>query len=139
MAFELAHRRLAAIVIADVVGYTRLMERDEGGTHARLREIRARLIEPGVAENGGHTVKTAGDGMLVEFCSAAAALRCSIDVQRAMQARNQSMPPDDRIDFRIGINLGDIIVDGTDIAGDGVNVASRLETIAEPGGICVSE
>ncbi|MET0919549.1 MAG: adenylate/guanylate cyclase domain-containing protein, partial [Burkholderiales bacterium] len=138
MAFELSERRLAAIVIADVVGYTRLMERDETGTHARLREIRARVIEPSIAENGGHTVRTAGDGMLVQFSSAAAALRCSVDVQRAMQARNRSMPPGDRIDFRIGINLGDIIVDGDDIAGDGVNVASRLETIAEPGGICVS-
>jgi class 3 adenylate cyclase/TolB-like protein len=138
MACELPDRRLAAIVIADVVGYTRLMERDEAGTHARLREIRARLIEPGIALNGGHTIRTAGDGMLIEFCSAAAALRCSIDVQRAMQVRNRSVPPDDRIEFRVGINLGDIIVDGDDIAGDGVNVASRLETLAEPGGICVS-
>jgi class 3 adenylate cyclase/tetratricopeptide (TPR) repeat protein len=131
-------RKLAAILIADVVGFSRLMERDDGGTFARLREIRERIVDPKIAEHGGRVVKTAGDGMLLEFGSADAALRCAIDVQRAMHADNQSKPLDQRIEFRIGINLGDIIVDGTDIAGDGVNVAARLEALAEPGGICVS-
>jgi adenylate cyclase len=131
-------RKLAAILIADVVGFSRQMERDDGGTFARLREIRERIVDPKIAEHGGRVVKTAGDGMLLEFGSADAALRCAIDVQRAMHAENQSKPLDERIEFRIGINLGDIIVDGTDIAGDGVNVASRLEALAEPGGICVS-
>jgi adenylate cyclase len=131
-------RRLIAIVVADVVGYTRLMEHDEGGTHARLHEIRDQVVDPEIAALGGRIVKTAGDGMLVEFGSAAAALRFAIEVQRAMSARNQPLAPDEQIQFRIGINLGDIIVDGNDIAGDGVNVAARLETLSEPGGICVS-
>ena len=131
-------RKLAAILIADVVGFSRHMERDDAGTFARLREIRERIVDPKIAEHGGRVVKTAGDGMLLEFGSADAALRCAIDVQRVMHADNQSEPADKRIEFRIGINLGDIIVDGTDIAGDGVNVASRLEALAEPGGICVS-
>ncbi len=131
-------RRLAAIVVADVVGYTRLMERDEAGTHARLSELRAHLIDPKIGEQGGRIVRTAGDGMLLEFTSASAALRFSIDIQREMHARNRDAAPDLRLDFRIGINLGDIIVEGNDIAGDGVNVAARLETLAEPGGICVS-
>jgi adenylate cyclase len=131
-------RSLAVIVIADVVGYTRLMERDEGGTHARLREIRAEVIDPRVSEYGGRVEKTAGDGMLVEFASATAALRCAVDVQRELSHRNLHAAPDVRIDFRIGINLGEIIDDGTEIAGDGINVASRLETLADPGGICIS-
>ncbi len=131
-------RKLAAILIADVVGFSRHMERDDAGTFARLREIRERIVDPKIAEYGGRVVKTAGDGMLLEFSSADAALHCAIDVQRAMQADNQSKPSGERIEFRIGINIGDIIVDGTDIAGDGVNVASRLEALAEPGGICVS-
>jgi adenylate cyclase len=131
-------RKLAAILIADVVGFSRHMERDEAGAFARLQGIRVRIVDPKIAEHGGRVVKTAGDGMLLEFGSADAALRCGIDLQRAMSADNQSKAPDERIDFRIGINLGDIIVDGNDIAGDGVNVASRLEALAEPGGICVS-
>ena len=131
-------RRLAAILIADVVGFSRHMERDETGAFARLKGIRVRIIDPKIAEHGGRVVKTAGDGMLLEFGSADAALRCAIDVQRAMSGDNQSKAPDERVEFRIGINLGDIIVDGTDIAGDGVNVAARLEALAEPGGICVS-
>jgi len=131
-------RKLAAILIADVVGFSRHMERDDAGAFQRLREIRVRIFEPKIAEHGGRVVKTAGDGMLLEFGSADPALRCAIDVQRAMHADNQSKRPEERIEFRIGINLGDIIVDGTDIAGDGVNVASRLEALAEPGGICVS-
>ena len=131
-------RKLAAILIADVVGFSRHMERDDAGTLARLRALRERVIDPKIAEYSGRVVKTAGDGMLLEFGSADAALRCAIDVQRAMSADNQSKPPDERIEFRIGINLGDIIVDGNDIAGDGVNVAARLEALAEPGGICIS-
>jgi adenylate cyclase len=131
-------RRLAAIVIADVVGYSRHMERDENAAFGRLREIRESIFDPKIAEHGGRVVKTAGDGMVLEFSSADAALRCAIDVQRAMAADNQLKPSDERIEFRIGINLGDIIVDGNDIAGDGVNVAARLEALAEPGGICVS-
>ena len=114
------------------------MERDDAGAFARLREIRERLIDPKIAEHGGRVVKTAGDGMLLEFGSADAALRCAIAVQRAMSADNEWKSLNERIDFRIGINLGDIIVDGNDIAGDGVNVAARLEALAEPGGICVS-
>ncbi|HEV2040583.1 MAG TPA: adenylate/guanylate cyclase domain-containing protein [Casimicrobiaceae bacterium] len=121
-----------------MVGYSRHMERNDAGTLARLREIREQLIDPKIAEYGGHVVKTAGDGMLLEFSSADAALRCAVDVQRAMKARNESQALDERIEFRIGINLGDIIVDGDDIAGDGVNVAARLEALAEPGGICIS-
>ena len=114
------------------------MEQDEAGAHARLKALRERLIDPKIAEHGGRIVKTAGDGMLLEFGSATAALRCAIDVQRAMAARNRDLAPDARIEFRIGINLGDIIVDGDDVAGDGVNIASRLETMAAPGGICIA-
>ncbi|MEP7276292.1 MAG: adenylate/guanylate cyclase domain-containing protein [Betaproteobacteria bacterium] len=131
-------RKLAAILIADVVGFSRLMERDDAGTFSRLREIRTRIVDPKIEEQGGRVVKTAGDGMLLDFGSADAALRCAIEVQRAMRVFNQSKPLEDRIEFRMGINIGDIIVDGTDIAGDGVNVAARLEALAEPGGICVS-
>ena len=131
-------RRLEAIVIADVAGYSRLMEQDEGGTHTRLREIRDAVIDPNIAAFDGRIVRTTGDGMLLEFDSASAALRFAIEVQRTMRVRNQGLPSDRQIQFRFGINLGDIIIDGTDIAGDGVNVAARLETLSEPGGICVS-
>lgn len=133
-----ATRRLAAIMVADVVGYSRHMEQDDAGTVARLREIREHVIDPRISDNGGHVVSTSGDGMLVEFGSADSSLRCAVDVQRAMAERNRTLAAADRIEFRVGINLGDIIVDGNDIAGDGVNVAARLEAIAEPGGICVS-
>ncbi len=131
-------RKLVAVVFADVVGYSRLMEHDEGGTHARLRELREKLIDPKIAEHGGRTVHTSGDGTLIEFPSATSALRCAVEVQREMGARNLYIAPEERIELRIGINLGDIIVDGQDIAGDGVNVAARLEAMAEPGGICVA-
>ena len=131
-------RRLAAIVIADVVGYTRLMERDDSGTLARLRSIRTQLLEPKIEEYGGHVVRLVGDGMLLEFASADAALRCAIDVQRGMAETNRTLTSEERIEFRIGINIGDIILQDGDIAGDGVNVAARLETLAEAGGICVS-
>ena len=114
------------------------MEQDDAGTLARLREIRESLIDPGIAAYGGRIVNVAGDGMLVEFGSADASLRCAVDVQRAMAERNRLLAGNERIEFRIGINLGDIIADGNDIAGDGVNVAARLEAMAEPGGICIS-
>ena len=116
-----------------MVGYSRHMEQDDAGTVARLREIREQLIDPNISANGGHVVSTSGDGMLVEFGSADASLRCAVDVQRAMAERNRPLAATDRIEFRVGINLGDIIVDGNDIAGDGVNVAARLEAIAETG------
>jgi adenylate cyclase len=131
-------RRLAAIVAADVVGYSRLMGRDESGTLAALKAHRRELIDPKIAEYGGRIVKTTGDGLLLEFPSVVDAMHCAIDVQRGMAERNSDAPTDQRVDFRIGINLGDIIVDGDDIFGDGVNVAARLEGLAEPGGICVS-
>jgi class 3 adenylate cyclase/TolB-like protein len=131
-------RRLGAIVITDVVGYTRLMEQDEGGTHARLREVRDDIVDPEITACNGRIVRTTGDGMLLEFGSAAAALRFAIEVQRSMAERNEALASDQKLNFRIGINLGDIIVDGADIAGDGVNIAARLETLSEPGGICIS-
>ncbi|HET9338757.1 MAG TPA: adenylate/guanylate cyclase domain-containing protein, partial [Casimicrobiaceae bacterium] len=130
-------RRLVAVAMADVVGYSRLMERDESGTHARLRALRE-LIVAAAGPLGGRLVKTAGDGFLLEFASATAALRWAIDVQRELAARNAGAADDARLELRIGINLGDIIVEGDDIIGDGVNVAARLESIAEPGGICVA-
>ena len=132
------NRKLVAVVAADVVGYSRLMERDEAGTHERLRALNRDLVAPKIAEHGGRTVKTSGDGMLLEFPSATSALRCAVEVQREMGARNLYVAADEKIELRIGINLGDIIVEGDDILGDGVNVAARLETLAEPGGICVA-
>jgi class 3 adenylate cyclase len=123
------NRKLVAVVMADVVGYSRLMERDESGTHQRLRALNDDLFTPKIAEHGGRTVKTAGDGMLLEFPSATSALRCAVEIQREMGVRNLYVAPDERIEFRIGINLGDIIVEGNDIIGDGVNVAARLETL----------
>ena len=131
-------RRLAAIVIADVVGYTRLMERDDTGTFSRLRNIRDEVVDPAIVSHDGRIVKTAGDGLLAEFPSALAALRASLQIQTEMAKRNAGVTGDERIDYRIGINLGDIMIDGHDIAGDGVNVAARLEALAEPGDICVS-
>ncbi|GAB4480381.1 MAG: adenylate/guanylate cyclase domain-containing protein [Burkholderiaceae bacterium] len=125
-------------MIADVAGYSRMMERDEEGTHARMREIRAQVTDPAIRRHGGRIVRTAGDGMLVEFASAVEALSCAVEIQREMAARNRGLAPDSRVDFRIGINIGDIIIDGADIAGDGVNLAARLEALAEPGGIALS-
>jgi len=132
------HRRLAAIVSADVVGYSLLMGRDDSATLAALKAHRRELIDPKIAEYGGRIVKTTGDGLLLEFPSVVDAVRCAVDVQRGMAERNAGVPPEQRIEFRIGINVGDIIIDGDDIFGDGVNVAARLQTLAEPGGICVS-
>ncbi len=135
---ERVERRLTAILAADVVGYSRLMGEDEEGTLAALKAIRRELVDPRIVEHRGRIVKTTGDGLLVEFASVVDAVRCAVDVQREMAERNTGVPAETRIEFRVGINLGDIIIDGDDIFGDGVNVAARLETLAEPGGICVS-
>ena len=132
------HRRLAAIVSLDVAGYSRLMGLDESGTLVALKAHRRELIDSKIAEYGGRIVKTTGDGLLVEFPSVVDAVRCAVDVQRGMAERNEGVAPDQRLDFRIGINVGDIIIDGDDILGDGVNIAARLEALADPGGICVS-
>jgi len=131
-------RRLAAILAVDVAGYSRLMGADEEGTLAALRAIRRELSDPKVKEHRGRIVKTTGDGLLVEFASVVDAVRCAVEVQREMAARNVGVPPQRRIELRMGINLGDIIVEDGDIFGDGVNVAARLEALADPGGICVS-
>ena len=131
-------RRLAAILAADMVGYSRLMEADETGTLARLKTHRLELIDPAIAQNNGRLIKTAGDGMLVEFPSVADAVACAAEIQRRMAARNSDVAAEREIRFRIGINLGDVISEDDDIFGDGVNVAARLQELAEPGGICVS-
>jgi adenylate cyclase len=131
-------RRLAAVLAADVVGYSRLMEVDEAGTLARLKTVRLELIDPAITKCKGRIIKTTGDGMLVEFQSVTEALRCAVDFQERMARRNRDMPASRTLLYRIGINLGDVIVEGDDIFGDGVNVAARLEGIAEPGGICIS-
>jgi adenylate cyclase len=131
-------RRLAAIVAADMVGYSRLMEADEVDTLARLKTHRLELIDPAIAKNKGRIIKTTGDGMLMEFQSVADAVRCAIEIQRRMARRNGDLPAARWIQFRIGINLGDVIVEDGDVFGDGVNVAARLQELADPGGICVS-
>src|SRR6266576_2220055 len=131
-------RRLAAILAADVAGYSRLMGADEEGTHERLKAHLAQLVEPKIKEHGGHTVKNTGDGLLAEFPSVVDAVKCAVEVQRGMAERNAATPPEKRIEFRVGINLGDVIAEGEDIFGDGVNIAARLEALAEPGGVLVS-
>ena len=131
-------RRLAAVLAADMVGYSRLMEVDETGTLARLKTHRIELIDPAIAKNRGRIIKTTGDGMLVEFHSVVDAVLCAAEIQRRMAQRNTDVAPARWMQFRIGINLGDVIVEDNDIFGDGVNVAARLEMLAEPGGICVS-
>src|SRR6266404_1584750 len=131
-------RRLAAILAADVVGYSRLMGQDEAATLARLRKHRNQLIGPKVAEHKGRIVRTTGDGFLIEFPSVVEAVACAVEIQRAMAECNTTTPEEQRIVLRIGINLGDIIIQDDEIHGDGVNVAARLEPLAEPGGICVS-
>ncbi len=138
MSGERVERRLAAIFAADVVGYSRLMGQDEAGTLTRLRGHRRELIDPSIAEHKGRIVKTTGDGILIEFPSVVEAVACAVTVQRGMAERNATTPEDQRIVFRVGVNLGDIIVEDDDIFGDGVNVAARLEALAEPGGICVN-
>ena len=139
MPSERVERRLAAVLAADVAGYSRLMGRDEERTLAQLKTLRKTLVDPGIATHRGRIVKTTGDGMLVEFASAVDAARCAVAVQREMAQQNISVSPELRIEFRIGIHVGDIIIDDNDIFGDGVNIAARLEGIAEPGGVCISD
>jgi adenylate cyclase len=139
MAAEQFDGKLAAILAADVVGYSRLMGADEAGTHARLKALRKALMEPKIADCHGRTVKLTGDGALVEFASVVDAVRCAVEVQRSIAEHNAGLEPEQRIEFRVGINIGDVIIDGDDIYGDGVNVASRLEGLAPPGGLCVSD
>ena len=139
MAAERVQRRLAAILVADVVGYSRLIEADEEGTRARLRSLQSELIDPRIAADGGRIVKTTGDGILVEFSSAVDAVRNALAIQTAMPGRDANLPEDRRIVFRVGINVGDVIVEGDDIHGDGVNVAARLEAMCEPGSVYISD
>jgi adenylate cyclase len=136
---ERVERKLAAILAADVAGYSRLMGADEEGTLARLKAHRRELIDPKLAEHRGRVVKTTGDGILTEFPSVVDAVHCAIEVQRGMSERNAGVPSAQRIELRVGINLGDIIIDGDDIHGDGVNIAARLEALADPGGVCISQ
>jgi adenylate cyclase len=139
MTDERIERRLAAILAADVVGYSRLMGQNEEGTLAALKNVRRTLVDPAIAAHRGRIVKTTGDGLLVEFASAVDAVRCAIEVQADMAVRNGDLDRDSRLDFRVGVHVGDIIIDDNDIFGDGVNIAARLEGIAEPGAICISE
>jgi adenylate cyclase len=132
-------RRLAAVLAVDVAGYSRLMGRNEERTLAQLKTFRKSLVDPGIATHRGRIVKTSGDGMLAEFASAVDAARCAVEVQQEMAHQNASVPAELRIEFRIGIHVGDIIIDDNDIFGDGVNIAARLEGIAEPGGVCISD
>jgi adenylate cyclase len=131
-------RRLTAILAADVAGYSRLMGADEEGTHERLKTHLGELVDPKIKEHRGRIVKNTGDGLLAEYPSVVDAVRCAVEVQRGMVERNAAVSPEKRIEFRVGINLGDVIAEGDDIFGDGVNIAARLEALAEPGGICVS-
>jgi TolB-like protein len=138
MAEERVHRRLAAILAADVVGYSRLMEQDESGTHAMLKARRKEVLEPLVAKHQGRIFKVTGDGVLVEFASAVNGVQCAVELQQAMAAANGDQPEDRHVVLRIGVNLGDVMVEGSDLYGEGVNIAARLEAIAEPGGILIS-
>ena len=132
-------RRLAAILAADVVGYSRLIGSDEAGTLARLRAIRAEVINPAIAVHNGRLVKTAGDGFLVEYGSVVDALRSASEIQAGMAERNATAPQEQRVEFRIGLNVGDVVVEDGDIFGDGVNIAARLEALAQPGGdLCLA-
>src|SRR5215831_16511158 len=131
-------RRLTAILAADVVGYSRLMGADEEGTHERLKAHLRDLVNPKITEHRGPIVKNTGDGFLAEFRSVVDAVRCAVQIQRGMADREPEVPEERRIRFRIGVNLGDVIAEEHDIFGDGVNVAARLEALAEPGGICIS-
>jgi class 3 adenylate cyclase len=139
LASKYLERRLTAILAADVAGYSRLTGLNEEGTHLELTAHLTSVINPKIAQHRGRTVKNTGDGVLAEFGSAVDAVRCAIDVQRGMASRNAGVPPEARIEFRIGINIGDIIIDRGDIFGDGVNVAVRIEGVAAPGGVCISD
>ena len=132
------NRKLAAILHADVVGFSRLMGEDEAGTHRALGELR-RALDPLIATHGGRIVGTAGDSVLADFTSVVDAVRCAVEIQRAAREINQPMPRERRLELRIGINLGDVIVDGDNIFGDGVNIAARLEALAQPGTVCISQ
>jgi adenylate cyclase len=131
-------RRLTAILAADVAGYSRLMGADEEGTHERLKALRREVVDPKIAEHRGRIVKTTGDGLLVEFASVVDAVRCAVEVQETMAGRNIDVATGNRIELRIGINLGDVIVEGDDLYGDGVNIAARIEALADAGGVFVS-
>jgi adenylate cyclase len=133
-----AERRISAILAADVVGYSRLMGADDEGTLSQLKIHHSTLVEPKIKEYRGYIVRTTGDGLLVLFASVVEALRCAIEIQRGMVKRNARVPPERRIAFRMGINVGDVIIDGVSVHGDGVNVAARVEALADIGGICVS-
>jgi adenylate cyclase len=135
---EGVERKLTTILAADVVGYSRLMGEDEAGTLARLKSLRKELMQPKIAGGRGRVVKLMGDGLLAEFPSVVEAVRCAVDIQQDMAGREADLPDERRLRLRIGVNLGDIIVEGSDIYGDGVNIAARLEGLAEPGGICIS-
>ena len=133
MASDQVKRKLAAILAADIAGYSRLMGADEAGTLARLKEYRRELIDPKTKQYRGRVVKTTGDGILIEFPSVVDAVSGAIDVQQGMRQRNADVPPEKRIEFRIGVNLGDVIIDGRDLYGDGVNIAARLEGVSRAG------
>jgi adenylate cyclase len=139
MAENRVDRRLAAIFAGDVAGYSRLMGADEEGTLSRLNAHRREFLDPKIAEHRGRIVKRTGDGILIEFASAVDATRCAVEIQHGMIKRNGPLPQDKRIELRIGIHVGDIIIEEGDIFGDGVNIAARLEGIAQPGGICISD
>ena len=139
MGSERLERRLTAIFAGDIAGYSRLMGADEEGTLARLNALRREFLDPKIAEHRGRTVKRTGDGILIEFASAVDAVRCAVEMQRGMSERNAAVSFDTRIELRIGIHVGDIIIEEGDIFGDGVNIAARLEGIAQPGGVCISE
>ena len=139
MATERAERRLTAIFAGDIAGYSRLMGADEEGTLARINALRREFLDPKIAEHRGRVVKRTGDGVLIEFVSAVDAARCAVEIQHGMSQRNAPVPAGQRIELRIGIHVGDIIIEEGDIFGDGVNIAARLEGVAEPGGICISD
>src|SRR5499425_842592 len=139
MAEQRVERRLAAIFAGDIAGYSRLMGADEEGTLSRLNAHRREFLEPKIADHRGRIVKRTGDGVLIEFASAVDAARCAVEIQRGMVKRNASVSQDERIEFRIGIHVGDVIIEDGDMFGDGVNIAARLEGIAQPGGICISD
>lgn len=134
-----AERRLAAIMAADIVAYSRLIETDEARTLTAMRAIRSRIIEPLIAEHRGRIVKLMGDGAIVEFGSVVEAVACAVAMQEGTAIHQREVPPESRIVYRIGINVGDVVVDDGDLLGDGVNIAARLEALAEPGGICIAD